>query len=188
MTLVLVEGESDEAAVRAAARLLGCDLESPRFRVLAAHGVTNFPRLLVEFVAAHAGAESSGLYDVAGEAYVRRALAAAGAPVDGATSLESFGFFACVDDLEDELIRALGADAVERVIDAQGELRSFRRFQAMPQHAGTPVDRQLHRFLGTQATRKIRSAERLVEALEPNRLPRPLARLVATLMERSAPR
>lgn len=76
---------------------------------------------------------------------------------------------------------AARALAVQRVIASQGELASFRRFQAMPQHRGTPVHRQLHRFLGTRATRKIRTARRLVDALGLERLPRPLAQLAARL-------
>jgi hypothetical protein len=32
------------------------------------------------------------------------------------------GFFVCDEDLEDELIRALGPDAVEGIIESQGEL------------------------------------------------------------------
>ncbi|MCI0630277.1 MAG: hypothetical protein L0Y44_06435, partial [Phycisphaerales bacterium] len=79
------------------------------------------------------------------------------------------------------LIRALGAQAVEGVLNAQAELDSFRRFQRMPQHRGTPVDHQLRRFLGTRATRKIRCAQRLVEALDLARLPRPLVQLAARL-------
>lgn len=78
-------------------------------------------------------------------------------------------------------IRAVGPETVERVIDAQFELASFRRFQSMPQHRQSPVHQQLRRFLGTRATRKIRSARRLVEALDPARLPHPLAQLAATL-------
>jgi hypothetical protein len=35
----------------------------------------------------------------------------------------------CDSDLEDELIRALGAPAIERLLAVQGELESFRRFQ-----------------------------------------------------------
>jgi len=34
------------------------------------------------------------------------------------------GFFGCVNDLEDELIRALGTVAVESLLEAQDELRS----------------------------------------------------------------
>jgi hypothetical protein len=126
------------------------------------------------------------LYDVAEEKYVRRALSSVGMALTDETPVQLFGFFACVADLEDELIRALGAGLVERVIEAQGELPSFRRFQAMPQHRGTPAEQQLRRFLGTRATRKIRSARRLVEALTVDRLPPPLARLAARLRSAAA--
>ena len=186
-TLVLVEGDSDAAALRALAGLLGCDLDPHRIHIQSAHGVTNFSRLLVEFLSTHPGARFCGMYDAADERHVRRALACAATPIHPDECLDSFGFFVCVADLEDELIRALGVEAVERVLEAQGELASFRRFQAMPQHRGTPVHHQLRRFLGTRATRKIRSAQRLVEALDPARLPRPLAQLMSKLLEAPAP-
>jgi len=182
-TLVLVEGDSDAGAVRALADLLGCDLDLHHIQIWSANGVTNFPRLLTEFVRTHQGATFCGMYDLADERHVRRALAQASVPIDAHEPLDSFGFFACVADLEDELIRALGVDAVERVLEAQSELISFRRFQAMPQHRSTPVHQQLRRFLGTRATRKIRSAQSLVEAIDPARLPRPLAQLSARLIE-----
>jgi hypothetical protein len=182
-TLVLVEGDSDAAAVRALADLIDCDLDSHRVRIWSAAGVTNFSRVLMDFVRTHPSAAFCGMYDVADERYVRRALASAAIPIAAHESLEPFGFFACVADLEDELIRALGAEAVERVLEAQAELNSFRRFQAMPQHRYSPVHHQLHRFLGTRATRKIRSARRLVEALDLARLPRPLVQLAARLLE-----
>ena len=185
-TLVLVEGDSDAAALRALARLLNCDLDPHRIYIKSAHGVTNFSRLLVEFLCTHPGARFCGMYDAADERHVRRALADAAIPIDADECLESFGFFACVGDLEDELIRALGVEAVERVLEAQGELTSFRRFQAMPQQRRTPVHHQLRRFLGTRATRKIRSAQRLVEALDPARLPRPLGQLMSRLLEAPA--
>jgi hypothetical protein len=182
-TLVLIEGDSDAGAVRALAGLLGCDLDLHRIQIRSADGVTNFSKLLVQFVHAHPGAAFCGMYDVAEEWHVRRALARAAIPVAADESLESFGFFACVADLEDELIRALGAEAVEQVLETQGELMSFRRFQAMPQQRGKPVQQQLRRFLGTRATRKIRCAQRLVEALGLARLPRPLVQLAARLRE-----
>jgi hypothetical protein len=182
-TLVLVEGNSDAGAVRALAGLLGCDLDLHHIQIRSADGVTNFSQLLAEFVRTHPGAKFCGMYDVADERHVRRALAHAAFPIAAEESLESFGFFACVADLEDELIRALGSEAVERLLEAHGELISFRRFQAMPQHRSTPVHHQLRRFLGTRATRKIRSAQRLVEALDLARLPRPLAQLAARLLE-----
>lgn len=181
-TLVLVEGESDAAAVRALADHIGCDPELERVEIRPAGGVRNFPRVLADFVRAHPGAGVCGMYDLADERYVRRALAGVAIPVaDG--PLEPFGFFACAADLEDELIRAVGVEGVQRVLEADAELPSFRRFQAMPQHRRSPVHRQLHRFLGTRAARKIRAARRLVEVLDLSRLPLPLARLAARLRE-----
>ncbi|HEY0592303.1 MAG TPA: ATP-dependent endonuclease [Thermoanaerobaculia bacterium] len=178
---MLVEGESDAAAARALAGHIGCDLALHHIQVRPAGGVSNFSRVLGDFVRTHPGADFCGMYDAADERHVRRALAGAGAAIAAHDSLESFGFFACVADLEDELIRALGAEAVERVLEAEGELNSFRRFQAMPQHRRTPLHHQLRRFLGTRATRKIRSAQRLVEALDLARLPHPLAHLAARI-------
>ncbi|HET7232864.1 MAG TPA: TOPRIM nucleotidyl transferase/hydrolase domain-containing protein [Longimicrobium sp.] len=182
-TLVLVEGDSDAAAVRALASLFGRDLDPGSIRICAAGGVTNFSQVLSEFVRAHPRASFCGLYDIAEERHVRRALTRAAVPSAAHEPLESFGFFACVADLEDELIRALGAEAVQQVIEAQDELASFRRFQAMPHHRLTPVGQQLRRFLGTRATRKIRSARHLVERLDVDRLPRPLMQLAARLFD-----
>jgi hypothetical protein len=179
--LILVEGESDAAAVRALAGLIGCDPGLHQIEIRPAGGVSSFSRVLSDFVRTHPGADFCGMYDVAEERHVRRALAGAAVPIADHESTEWFGFFACVADLEDELIRALGAEAVERLLEEQAELHSFRRFQAMPQHRRSPLHHQLHRFLGTRATRKIRSAQRLVEALDPARLPRPLLQLAGRL-------
>ena len=181
--LVLVEGDSDANAVRALADLIGCDLRLHHIQICPAGGVTNFSPLLRELARAHPSAKFCGMYDLAEQRHVRRALNSAAIPIAAHDALESFGFFACAADLEEELIRALGAEAVERVLEAQGELVSFRRFQAMPQYRLTPVDQQLHRFLGTRATRKIRSARRLVERLDIDRLPRPLAQLATQMLE-----
>jgi hypothetical protein len=182
-TLVLVEGESDAAAVRALANLVGLDLARHQVWLQSTNGVTNYSRALSTFTLAHPDAWLCGLYDVADERYVRRALSRLATPIADDASVESFGFFACVADLEDELIRALGVESVERVIEAQGELASLRRFQAMPQHRGTPVQQQLRRFLGTRATRKIRSAQHLVEALAVDQVPPPLAGLAARVRQ-----
>jgi hypothetical protein len=140
--LVLVEGDSDAAAVRALADRLGVDLDLHRVEVCSAGGVTNFSRVLADFVRTHPGVDFCGMYDVADERHVRRALANAAVAGAADESLEGLGFFACVADLEDELIRALGTSAVERVLDAQAELASFRRFQAMPQHRGEATHRR----------------------------------------------
>jgi hypothetical protein len=88
--------------------------------------------------------------------------------------MEHLGFYACVADLEEELIRALGADRVLAVAEAQGDLGSFRTLQKQPAWQGRPVEEQLRRWLGSGGRRKIRYARYLVEALEPGEVPRPL--------------
>jgi hypothetical protein len=93
--------------------------------------------------------------------------------------LEALGFYACVVDLEDELIRALGPDSVVAVIDAQGELSSFRTLQKQPAWRGQRPEDQLRRYLGSGATRKIRYAGLLVDALAPAQVPRPLQLVLA---------
>jgi hypothetical protein len=93
--------------------------------------------------------------------------------------MESLGFYVCVADLEDELIRSLGAAAVERVIDAQGDLAPFRTFQKQPAWRGRSTEEQLRRFIGTHSGRKIQSAALLVDALDLARVPRPLDRVLA---------
>ncbi len=88
--------------------------------------------------------------------------------------LEELGFFACETDLEDELIRALGAPAVEAVIEEQGELMSWRILQRQPAQRTRSVEDQLHRFLGTRSGRKKIYAQLLVESLDVDRVPAPL--------------
>jgi hypothetical protein len=81
------------------------------------------------------------------------------------------GFYTCVVDLEDELIRALGAATVEDIIESQGEIAAFRTLQKQPEWRGQSVEAQLRLFLGSGATRKIRYARLLVDALDPARIP-----------------
>jgi hypothetical protein len=95
--------------------------------------------------------------------------------------MERLGFFVCVADLEEELIRALGAPVVERVLAANGDLRSFRTLQKQPAWRGRSREQQLRRFMGSGGRRKIRYARFLVEALDLADVPRPLDRLLAQL-------
>ena len=70
--------------------------------------------------------------------------------------MEALGFYVCVEDLEDELIRALGVASVEHVVEAQGELGSFRTLQKQSAQQGRTIEQQLRRFMGTRSYRKIR--------------------------------
>jgi uncharacterized protein (DUF2384 family) len=92
--------------------------------------------------------------------------------------MEQRGFYVCDADLEDELIRSLGAAAVERVVAAQGELRSFRTLQKQAAWQGRSTEEQLRRFMGSGGRRKIRYARLLVDALDLAQVPRPLDRVL----------
>jgi len=88
--------------------------------------------------------------------------------------MESLGFYVCVADLEDELIRVLGTPRVEAIVGSQGELGSFRTLQKQPDWRGRSTHDQLRRFMGSGGSRKIRYASLLVDALDLARVPRPL--------------
>jgi Overcoming lysogenization defect protein-like, TOPRIM domain len=169
-TQVVVEGLSDEVALAALAERRGIDLEAAGIRIVRLGGAHRIGRFLEELGQSDDGLRLAGLCD-AGEAPVfRRALERAGLGAD----LEALGFYVCDADLEDELIRALGAPAVEELLRANGDLHRFRTLQQMPAWRGRPIEEQLRRFMGSGGRRKFRYARILVEALDPERIPRPL--------------
>jgi hypothetical protein len=117
----------------------------------------------------------AGLCDAGEEDDFRRGLERAGLGSGlTRTDMEALGFYVCVEDLEAELIRALGADVVEQIVAAQGELKSFRTLQKQGPWRSRPREEQLRRFMGSGGSRKIRYARVLVEALDLARAPRPL--------------
>jgi hypothetical protein len=177
--VVLVEGLSDQAAVEALAERRGRDLGTEGVAVVPIGGAQAIGRFLDRFGPRGLDLRLAGLCDAAEEADFRRGLERAGLG-SGLTrdDMERLGFYVCVDDLEDELIRALGAEAVEAVVDAQGELGPFRTLQKQPAWRGRALDEQLRRFMGSGGRRKIRYGRLLVEALDPTRVPRPLDRLL----------
>ena len=93
--------------------------------------------------------------------------------------MEALGFFICEDDLEAELIRALGSAAVEELLAAHGDIGAFRTLQKQPQWKGRPTEEQLRRFMGSGSGRKIKYARLLVETLDLARVPRPLDGVLA---------
>ena len=178
--VVLVEGVSDQLALEALAERRGRNLDAAGVSVVPMGGSKNIGSFLDLFGPQGFDARLAGLFDIAEEGDFQRGLERAGLGSRlTRLDMERLGFFACVADLEDELIRALGADAVERVIDAQGDLESFRSFQRQPAWRGRPLEEQLHRFLGTHSGRKIQSAALLVGALDLAQVPRPLERVLA---------
>jgi hypothetical protein len=173
--VVLVEGVSDQLAVEALAERRGRNLEAEGVSIVPMGGATNIKKALAVFGPQGFDVRLAGLCDAGEEGDFRRALELAGLGSNlTRAATERLGFYVCVADLEDELIRALGVPAVERVLDAQGDLESFRTFQKQPAWRGRAAEDQLRRFIGTTSGRKIQSGAMLVEALELTRVPRPL--------------
>ena len=67
------------------------------------------------------------------ERFVLGALRQSGALLEAAVDLVDHGYFVCDNDLEDELIRAVGTAAVEDALDEMGHLVRFRTFQYQPE-------------------------------------------------------
>ncbi len=154
MAAVLVEGVTDRLALEAVARRLALDLDG--IEIVPIGGAQAIRRAAAEYV----GERVTGLCDAGEQRFFRRVLG-------GAT-------YVCVEDLEDELIRALGPDRVQEVIALQGELETFRNFQNQLFWREKPVEAQLRRWL-QNGGRYLRYPPLLVEALEPDEIPRPLA-------------
>ena len=165
--VVLVEGASDGLAVEALARRRGRDLAAEGVGVVPMGGFGNLPRFLEEY----RDLRLAGLYDAGEERHFLRALGC-----DDRRALERAGFYACTRDLEEELTRAVGPARMERVLAEQGELRAFRTYQKQPAHRAESLEAQLHGFMWN---RKQRYAVVLVEALDLERVPRPLDRVLA---------
>ena len=174
-TAVLVEGVSDQLALEALARRRGRNLEAEGVSIVPMGGATNIGTYLDRFGPRGLDLKVAGLCDEGEEGDFRRGLERAGLGFNlTRADMERLGFYLCIADLEDELIRALGVAAVERVIEGQRELQAFRTFQREPQWRTRQPEVQLRRFLGTHRGRKIQTAARMVEAIDLTRLPRPL--------------
>jgi hypothetical protein len=179
-SVVLVEGTSDQYALEALARRLGRDLDAEAVSIVSMGGSKNIGRFLARHGPQGGDVRLAGLCDEAEEGDFRSALERTGLGSNlTRTDLERLGFYVCIADLEDELIRSLGVAAVERVIDDQGELGPFRTFQKQPEWRGRRPEEQLRRFMGAGSGRKIRTAALLVDALDLSRVPRPLERVLA---------
>jgi len=178
--VVVVEGISDRVALEALAERRGRDLEAEGIAIVAIGGAQALGRFLAELGPSGRDLRLAGLCDAGEEGDFRRALERAGLGSPATRdAMERLGFYVCDADLEDELIRALGAAGVEEVVEAQGDLRAFRTLQRQPAWEGRPPEQQLRRFMGSGGRRKIRYARLLVEALELGQVPRPLSSVLA---------
>jgi hypothetical protein len=173
--VVLVEGISDQVALEALAERRGRDLEAEGVAVVPIGGAQAIGRFLERFGPRGLDVRLAGLCDSGEEGDFRRGLERAGLGSNlTRAEMERLGFYVCEEDLEDELIRALGAASVEEVVKAERDLRAFRTLQKQPEWHGRPVEEQLRRFMGSGGRRKIRYARLLIHALDLSEVPRPL--------------
>lgn len=177
-TVVLVEGVSDQVAVEVLARRRGRDLAAEGVVVVPMGGATSVGRFVELFgpSSGRAGLRLAGLCDAGEEAALRRALT-----LGGVGEADQRRFHVCHLDLEDELIRALGAAAVERIVEADGNGRALRTFRKQRAQQGRSPEAQLRRFVGSRAGGKAHAARLMVEALADDQVPAPLARLLDDL-------
>jgi len=171
--VLLVEGESDRAALETLAKRRDRDLKAEGVAIVAMGGSSP----VGDFLESLSGTDVrlAGLCDQGEVGDFQRGLERVGFGVRlSIPEMESLGFFVCDVDLEDELIRSLGPDSVQAVIEREGEIRSFRSLQNQPAWRGRPVEDQLRRFFGSQSGRKLRYGRLLVGSLDLSQVPRPL--------------
>jgi hypothetical protein len=154
--VIAVEGVSDRVVLELLARRRGRNLAEEGIEVVPIGGAHAIVRFVSELPP---GTDVRGLCD-ANEAHLFRRV------LDDVS--------VCAPDLEGELIRALGLEAVQNVIGDAGDLRSFRKFQHQPAQRGRPLEAQMDRWLRSSSSRYNRYLPLLVEALDLDRVPRPL--------------
>ncbi len=164
---LLVEGESDKAAVVALAPRFGVDFDAEQITVTVIGGAGNFGRAIAD--ASGLGHRVGGLYDEKEERFVAGALNR-----QPGEDLTRQGFFACRPDLELELVRAVGAAEMTPLLEAAGDLTTFRNFQNQPSCRDLDAVEQTRRFIAANGARKARYAALMGEAVAFESVPEPL--------------
>jgi len=178
-TIVLVEGVTDELALTLAARRSGRDLNAEGVSVVPINGAHAIGRFLRRLAAEEPEARLGGLYDEGEEEVIRSALERAGYGSNlDRSRLEGIGFFACITDLEEELIRAVSETTLSRLIEVEGDAQPWRTFRNQQAWRGRPLDQQFRRFIRSVSERNSRYIRAIVETTDPSRLPRPLRLLL----------
>ena len=165
--VILVEGPSDVAAIQALSARFGRVLQDRRVGLVPMGGATNVRRYVALLGEYGPGVALTGLCDAGEERFFRAVLPAEDVLV-------------CHADLEEELIRALGADGTIAVIEAQGEWSAWQLFRRQPAQRERAVTAQLRRFMGTHSGRKVRYATAMCSAVTADRVPTPLAALLTS--------
>jgi len=154
--VIAVEGVSDRIVLELLARRRGRDLGAEGIEIVPIGGAHAILRFVAELPPRTA---VRGLCDTNEEYLFRRVLD---------------DVYVCTPDLEGELLRALGVEAVQTVVADTGGLRSFRKFQHQPAQRGRSLEPQLDRWLRSSSSRYNRYLPLLVEALDLDQVPQPL--------------
>lgn len=183
--MVLLEGASDVAAVRAAAGSVGVDLTG--VRLVDMGGITN---VRAHLAALRVGLDEApldeaptvlGMCDVGEARFVIAALGAGGSWIRHSSDLPSMGFFVCHRDLEEELLRALGVTRTLALLQRLGLRDKLEALRQQPAWRDRPLSAQLHRFAGVASGRKELLGGALAAELAPEELPEPLRLLLDRL-------
>ena len=170
---ILVEGVSDQFAVEMLAARLGRDLSGEGTVVVPMGGAHAIERLATELGPRGLGLRLSGLCDRAEVGIFEKGLLNAGV-MARSERLGDVGFFTCVEDLEDELIRAAGTRRMEGLFADNDDLGRFRKLQLQPEWREAEPGAQMRRFLGSGSRRKLRYSGAVVAALPLDEVPQPL--------------
>jgi hypothetical protein len=153
--VIAVEGVSDRALLELLARRRDRDLAAEGIEIVPIGGAHAIGRFVAELPS---GTAVRGLCDANEADLFRRVLD---------------DVYVCDPDLEGELIRALGFDAVQSAIAEAGGLQAFRKFQQQPAQRGRLLEAQLHRWLRSSSSRYKRYLPLLVGALDLDQVPHP---------------
>lgn len=174
--VLVVEGESDHAAIRALADRLGKNLDAEGISVVSLEGAGTFSTFFSLLGSSGLDIPLGGLCDADEESTWRGVLAGGELEVEDASDMANAGFFVCREDLEDELFRALNATGVEAALRAGGEGAAFDRFAEQPTQSGSR-ETVLRRYVDKN---KVRCAPILIDALDLNaNIPIPLNELLS---------
>ncbi len=175
--VILVEGPADQYALEALAQRRGRNLDAEGISIVPIGGANTIGTYLQLFGPSGFDIPLAGLCDQDKEPVFSKALEAAGLGQNlNRQAMEQIGFFVCDLDLEDVLIRAVGAQNTEQLIDQRGDLADLRRLQQQPEYQNAPLDEQVKAFVGK---RKIEYAPVLVDGLDLGHVPHPLDEVLA---------
>ncbi len=151
--IMFVEGLADRIIVEAAAQAIGFSLDREGVSVFALDGADKFAHVLSIVGAAGFDLPICGICDEDREASWAGKL---GVKIK---DLESIGFFVARADLEEEYIRAVGAQTVAAALIAAGAAREQGILQSTGAAALADVtDKQLGTFLSSVDSRKVPAA------------------------------